>query len=475
MRLAACATVLEQHEIEQIHNAMLRIVSEVGMKLENDTILTGLAELGASVDREAMIARFAPDVVERLIADSEEFDWNGVKPQISASAGVFLGRYLDPETDQHVPWTAERILAYAKTAHYLEHVSGASMLGCPVPDVPHPIHPLYQRYFCWKHGLGSGGSLWDIRLCPYIWEMCETMGAATGKPASQYFNGSVYPSTTLLLPRTEAEQFVYFAERGLHVGIGHMTSAGGSAPVTIAGAVTLHLAEEMIINFIQRAFYGTRALALRCTIAPLDMRTLMYPYGRPERQLANIMMADLAKHYRASFAGHGGHTDAKRPSPEAGAQRALTTIPTLMAGGVTRIGAGLLSVDEVFSPIQMIIDNEYVAALKRFARGCEISEETLAVDVVREVGPGNLFTGAEHTVRHFRNEQWEPRIWSRTMFDPWIAAGATTDVDRAREIHRDIMSKPDLPVRINDDTDRELRRIMDRALAALTGAEPDTK
>lgn len=469
MRIAACATALEVHEIERLHNAALRIMSEVGMRIENGVILDRLAACGGQVDTQSMTVRFPADTVERFIADSEKVDWHAVTPQVRASAGIFLGLYLEPESDRHVPWTAERILRYAKVAHYLDHVQGASMLGCPVPGIPNPIHPLYQRYFCWKHGIRSGGSLWDIRLCPYIWEMCEAMATGAGKTPRDYFVGVVYPTTTLLLPRTEAEQFVYFAERGLHVGIGHMSSAGGSAPVTLAGAVALHIAEEMFINLIQRAFFGTRTLRLNCTIAPLDMRTLIYPYGRPERQIVNIMMADMAKHYGAVFSGQSGHTDAKRPGPAAGAQRALTSIPTLMAGGVTNVAAGLLSVDEVFSPIQMIIDNEYVGALRRFARGCEITAETLAVDVVKAVGPGNLFTGTEHTARHFRNEFWEPRIWERRMFAAWLADGAKTEVDRARQEYADIMDRPDLPVQIDESTDRALQRLMDAALREIAG------
>jgi len=467
MNLAACAKTLSQNEIDQLHRAMLRIVSEVGMKIENDTILTKLAEIGGQADRSEMLIRFPATVVERFIDESVKFDWENVQPRVTASAGVYLGRYLDPETDQHVPWTHERICAYAKVAHYLEHVGAASMLGCPLPGTPYEIHPLYQRYYCWKHGIRSGGSIWDIRLCPYILEMCEAMAQAAGQNVRDWFSGVVYLTSTLLLPANEAEQFVYFAQRRLPVAIGHMSSAGGSAPVTLAGAIALHLAEAVFINLIQRAFYGTKSLNLSCTIAPLDMRSLMYPYGRPERQIANLMMADLAKHYGASFSGHGGHTDAKVPSAEAGAQRALTSIPTLMAGGVTNIGAGLLSVDEVFSPIQMIIDNEYVGALKRFAQGCEISDETLAIEVIKEVGPGNLFTGTEHTARLFRSEFWEPNIWSREMLDSWIRDGAKTDVDRAREIWREIMSKPDLPVQFGEAVDSELRGIMARAQREL--------
>jgi len=467
MRIAGSASVLTKSEVELIHGAILRILSEVGVCIENETILSRLGEAGAEIDMGEMNAKFSPAFVEGFIAESDKFDWDNVKPHVACSAGIFEGPYLDPETDEYVPWTEERVRRHAKLAHYLENVDHAAMLGCPVEGVDRRIIPLIQRRMCWKNGLLSGGSIWDTRLCDYIIEMCEVMADEKGKQASDYVRGMVFFTSTLKLPASEAEQFVYFAEKGFKVTIDSMTSAGGSAPVTLAGAVAVHLCQVLASAIIWRVFYGTKDLHLSSTIAPYDMRTLIYAYGRPERQIANLMVADMAKHYGVSASGHGGHTDAKRPGPEAGAQKALTTIPTLMGCGSARVGAGYLSIDEMGCPVQMVIDNEFVGALRRFAAGCEINEETLAVDLVKEVGPGGLFMDRMHTAEHFRSELWEPKIWSREMFSGWLASGAKTALDKALEGYHEIMAMPDLPPGISDDTDKRLGEIMERAAAAL--------
>jgi trimethylamine--corrinoid protein Co-methyltransferase len=340
------------------------------------------------------------------------------------------------------------------------------MLGCPLDSVPHVVHPLYQRYLCWKHGLGSGGSLWNVALCPYILEMCQIMADAKGKRLADYFAGTVYLQTPLKLGRTEAEQFVFFADKGLRVGISHMMSSGGTGPATLAGAITVWLAETLLIHFIQRAFFGTRNLHFGCSISVLDMKRGMYPYGRPERPLANVIMAQLARHYGASFTGHGGHSDAKVPSCEAGAQKALTCIPILMACGRCNVSAGLLSVDEVFSPIQMILDNEFVGALKRFARGCEISDEACAVDVIKQVGPGGNFLDTDHTASLYRKEHWQPTLWSREMLTPWLEGDRKTDIERALDIYHHIKVAPDPPSQVSDETEKALLKVIERAKAA---------
>ena len=265
----------------------------------------------------------------------------------------------------------------------------------------------------------------------------------------------------------EARIFTFFAERGLRVGIQHMVSAGGSAPVTLAGALALFLAEDMFINIIQRAYFEDRTISLGCAISPLDMRTLAYPFGRPEKEMCNVAMAQMARRYGASYIGHCGHADAKRPSVEAGFQKALNSIPTLMASGRAAIRCGLLSADEVHSPIQMIIDDEIVGALLHFMRGVEVSEKTLAFDVIREVGPGGNFLGTDHTASHFRTEFWEPRLFAREILAGWQRSGGKTDADIAMDVYRDIMRREPLPVRISETLERGLLDVIHRATGVV--------
>jgi len=251
-----------------------------------------------------------------------------------------------------------------------------------------------------------------------------------------------------------------------------MMSAGATAPVTIAGAVALFLAENLLIAFIRRVLYGERRLHLHCSISVADMRTGVHPYGAPERPLANTMMAEMARHYRAAFSGHGGHTDAKVPSCEAGAQKVLTGLPILLAGGAMSISAGLLSTDEVFSPIQMVLDNELVGALRRFARGVEVSDQTLAVEVIEEVGPGGQFLDHDHTARHFRSEHWLPGLFARELLEGWLAGDRRTDLDRARQVYAEMMARPDQPMG-DPDVVQRLQEVIDRAARAL-GISRDT-
>jgi trimethylamine--corrinoid protein Co-methyltransferase len=420
-------------EMNLLHQGALRILDEMGMKVQDQRLLQALAGIGAQVDLQSQRARFPAPLVERFLADADKHDWENTQPRVSGAAGVYHGLYHDPAPNDLVPWSERALATYIGLARHLQHVDGAHMLGCRLP-VPGRLEPLYERYYCWKYGASESGSIHRDELCPYILEIYQALADDRGQPLDQAFRGTVYLVPPLKLGRHEAYQVAYFWERGLRVRIGGgMGTMGATAPVTLAGAVTLNLAEQLALRILDWALFGEKRLHLSAGLSVMDMRTAIRPYGRPEMAIANLMSAQLARHYGASFDGQAGLSDAKLPSVEAGAQKTLSAVPTLLAGGNVWIDAGLLSIDEVCSPIQMILDNEFMGALGRYTHEFEISEETIGLDTILEAGPGGHFLDRLHTAHHFREEHWDPGIWSRQMLVRWMEDGHRLDVDMARE------------------------------------------
>ena len=220
-----------------------------------------------------------------------------------------------------------------------------------------------------------------------------------------------------------------------------MHSLGGSAPITIAGVLTLNLAEQLALRMLDWAWFGINRLHIGGSIAVMDMRTTSYRSAPVERPIANIANAQLARFYGASFRAHGNLTDAKIPSVEAGMQKAITAMPLFLIGGNIWMPAGLLSADQICSPIQLVLDNELMGALKRFLMDYEVNPETIGLEAILQVGPGGHFFDQEHTAHHMRTEIWSPAIWQRTMLQPWMDSGCRNDIDLAREKVREIKQK----------------------------------
>ncbi|MFN4179314.1 MAG: trimethylamine methyltransferase family protein [Armatimonadota bacterium] len=455
---------LSEREVEMLHEAALRILSEIGVAVENEDVLTKLADFGAIVDRSKQRVYFSPKFVEDFLASSERFDWDNAEPYVGGSASIYFGYYLDPETDEFRQWTVTDMLRFFKIAYYIGLGYGSAYVF-PVDEIPHEALVPFFHYFALKFTGRASASVNNVKWAPVVLEMNEAFAEENGVSLQQVVAPvHIHLVSPLRFSAEEAKIFVFFAERGLRIGIGTMAVLGSNAPVTIAGALAQHLAQNIFINIVYRAYFGDKQLRFSSAISPLDMRTLMQSYGRPEKELCNVAMAQLAIHYGAHFFPHTGHSDAKKPGPEAGFEKALNALPSLIACGRVGISCGLLSVDEVFSPIQLVIDREIIGALRRFVQGFEVNEETLAFETIKEAASIGIFTGTEHTAKHWRKELWTPTVFAREMFSAWRQKGAKTEVDLAREICIEALRSELIPVYISDQLEQKLIAIVKKAV-----------
>jgi trimethylamine:corrinoid methyltransferase-like protein len=355
---------------------------------------------------------------------------------------------------------------YFALAKSLPLLSGAQMLGCRVP-VEGPLEPLYERFYCWKWGAQEGSSIYLDETCPHLYDLYQARADMLGLPIQQVFRGTVYLIPALRLGVHEAYQVDYFRERGLRVGIGDMYAMGANSPVTLAGSITLNLAEQIALRILDWAWFGIKRLYLGGSISVIDMRTMIYPYGRPEMALANLMLAQIAQHYGAHYHGHAGLSDAKLPSVESGYQKALTALPTLMATGNLWMDAGLLSIDEVCSPVQLLLDHEFLGALRHMVNPFIVDEDSIGVETILQAGPAGQYLDKDHTVRYMRGEHWHPKIWSREMLAPWLDGPRKLDVDKAREMALQFKQKYSPAPGISDEMEKEILGIIRKAQAAL--------
>ncbi len=461
--------LLSPAEMDCIHQGAMRLLREMGMEIQNRHLLTIAAAFGLPVDFDRPRVTFPTGMVEQFLTEAEKYDWEHAEPRVGGSAGVYNGRFHDPETGELIDWSEETLAYYFALARSLPIFDGAQMLGCRLP-VPAPLEPLFERYYCWKYGASEGSSIYLDETCPYLYDLYQARAGLLGRPIQDVFRGTVYLVPAMRLGQHEAYQVDFFRERGLRVRIGDMYALGATAPVTLAGAVTLNLAEQLALRILDWAWFGEKSLRLGGSLSVIDMRTMIYPYGRPEMALANLMLAQLARRYGAYYSGHAGLSDAKLPSVEAGYQKALTGIPTLLAGGSLWMDAGLLSIDEVCSPIQLILDHEFLSALRHLTKPYPVDERSIGLETILDAGPAGQYLDKEHTVRYLRSEQWQPSIWSREMLTPWLANSCKLDADKARDqamaFQRDFQAKSVEPL-LPEEFEKEFQRILKYARQEL--------
>jgi len=271
----------------------------------------------------------------------------------------------------------------------------------------------------------------------------------------------------LRVARPECEQLLFFSNRGLRMTMGHLPSQGGTAPATFAGAVTLALAEQIFLHLLDTALYGERPFELMSSVMTLDPRTACAVYGRPEQQRVNMAFGDLTRFYGCECRGHTGLSDAKAPSCEAGAQKATGALITALALGEGAIEAGLLGVDEICSPVQMVLDAEIAASLNALLAEPQVDDTLCAASEIAALGPGGNFLESEASALRCHTEFFLPKAWSSQLIAGWQGSGSKVDVDHARDRVAAFRQRFVPSTQISREEECELTKIIRRAAAAV--------
>ncbi|MBW2448850.1 MAG: trimethylamine methyltransferase family protein [Deltaproteobacteria bacterium] len=147
-----------------------------------------------------------------------------------------------------------------------------------------------------------------------------------------------------------------------------------------------------------------------------------------------------------------------------GHEKTLTGLIAALAGANLIYGPGMLESGITFDFAQLVLDNEFAGMIKQTVRGFIVDDESLAVDVIKSVGPSKDFLAQEHTLKHMRTHS-RPELIDRSGMEMWQASGATDSYQRALEKTRDILQhhQPDpLPDKVLADI---------RSIVTETGGE----
>lgn len=451
-------------DIELIVENAYDILAKIGVLVENEELISLLKERrpdGIFIKNGRVTIQ--KSLSERIFLSGLQPSGQDKVPTASSCAEVYEGFYLDPYDGEYKPWTHERLLSYFKLAKKLPGVGKATMLGCPLDGMNFVEKPLYEKLYSFKYDLGGNGSILDTRLCGDLLEIWQIYAQEKGKEVSEVFQGGVYLLTPLKFGHVEADQLMWFYKRNLRVTVGTMATMGLSVPVTPAGAISESIAEQIFIAVLNEALFGDTGFKLAGMISVSDIRSGTFQYGRPEQVMLNNALSDIADYYHLPYVAHGGLSDAKAPSFEAGIQKMGTALANIMKDRDGYLAAGLLSIDEVNSPVQMVLDNEVVGYLKHLCKGFEINENTLAFDALNEcINESSMLIESWHTAANMRQSIWLPQVFSAEMFSGWVQ-DRRLDCDRAREKAIALIEDgPELTSLISEDCENRILQVIKR-------------
>jgi trimethylamine--corrinoid protein Co-methyltransferase len=225
--------------------------------------------------------------------------------------------------------------------------------------------------------------------------------------------------------------FYRTAGHGIPITVNGEPMAGASGPVTLAGSAAVGTAEILAGIVVNQILEPGRPCIFNLGLAhTFDMRTAIAITGGPENALLAQLSARLGRFYNIP-SGSWVSTESMIPDAQAGLEKMCGWLTHLQEKTSLIFGVGQLESEISVSPAQAVIDNEMIDFARRYLRGVDVNKETLAADVIREVGIAGSFLGEIHTFDNFRNELFMPDILYRRTRTPWKEAGSPRLEDTA--------------------------------------------
>jgi len=259
------------------------------------------------------------------------------------------------------------------------------------------------------------------------------------------------------------QKLIYMSRKRLPVIFTPGMMTGAAAPITSAGGLIVANAEMLSGLLISQLAGEGTPFVYGGGITTLDMQTMGVTYASPEFMLNTCALADLARHYQLPVFGFGACSDSKCFDQQAALEGGLWVLITALSGGNLAHDSGYINSGLTASMEMTAMNDETVGLVRRILGGVEVSDETMAVDVIDKVGPGGHFLSEEHTYRHFK-ENWFPKLLDRTTHDTWKANGGLTLGERAADKAREILETHQ-PQALSDSVKAELKSIIQRAEA----------
>jgi len=237
-----------------------------------------------------------------------------------------------------------------------------------------------------------------------------------------------------------------YSDAGQPVIVTPFLMAGAMSPMGLAGSLAQQTAEALAgIALVQLIRPGTPSV-YGSFLTNTDMQSGSPAFGTPESAMGILASAQMARHYRLPFRGGGAMTSSKAPDAQAAYESMMCMWPTVL-GRVNFVlhAAGWLESALLASYEKFMIDVEQLRMFEWILqRGLPVDEEGLAMDALREVGPGGHFLGAEHTLRNYRTGFYRPTISSTENYDRWQRFGSrTADVVAAERWKQVLAEYPD--------------------------------
>lgn len=447
---------MSQAHIGHVHATSMRILENVGLSfLGGDAIAVfkrhGITTDGTRVyltedDVWGALEKAPSSFTVRARRPSHDLVIGGGRSALLPAYGAPFLTHLDAQADSFVTRraTTEDYRDLVRVVDRLPNLDSSGHMLVQAEDLPTETAYLQMLLMSMTHSTkafvgstqGQQGARHTMKMASILFG--ESLDELAESPVTL---GLVNTLSPLAFSPDMTGALLEYARWAQPVVIAAAVMAGSSGPITLAGALAQQNAEVLAgIVLSQLVRPGTPVVYGGASTA-VEMQTAATAFGSPEFSLLTAATAEMARHYGVPSRAGGAMTDSHVPDGQA-ASESMLGLTSAMTSGVDVIfhAAGFLSSTLAFGREKLVIDDDLCGMLKRIQEGMSVSDESLAYDVISDVGPGGNFLSAEHTVHRCRSEFWRPHTWNRLTLDAWQGLGGPDAARSAREQFENLLA-----------------------------------
>jgi trimethylamine--corrinoid protein Co-methyltransferase len=466
---------LTEESIHRIHQTAMRVIEEVGFEVNSEAALELFKTAEARVDQEKHLVRLpqkrameligmAPSEV-RLCGQDEKYDIIlGGHRVYTGTGGTALYVY-HPDTGQKRPASLDDLKRITKLVDKLDNIH---LFVLPTYPTELPVEQVdVNRFFAGldnttKHVMGGIYTLDGVKQVIRMAEFIAGSGdRLRQRPLISMITCSISP---LRMDGQYGDLVVTIAQAGIPLVCPAEPLCGATSPVTLAGNLVIQTVDSLMGVMLTQIINPGTPVIFGSVATNTNLRDLKYLAGSVEMGLINAAGAQMAQFYKLPFYATGGMTDSKVLDVQSGYESALTSLLCALAGAnFIHDAAGLMEFALTACYEKYVIDNEILGMVMRAVDGIKVNDDTLAFDLIKQVGPGGNFVTTKHTRRFMRSEHYQPSLSDRDSREEWEAKGKKTILERATETVEELIASHNwsLPADIREQVLSEIQGIVD--------------
>lgn len=460
-------------QLHELHLKTLEVLERVGVAVDEEEALQLLGDGGAFVDGNRvripswMVEEAIRTAPPRIVLANREGDRSVIleKNQVNYGLGSDMPYTLDPFTGERRASLKQDVVNAAMVVDVLEHIDFimSMAIATDTPEKTSDLHQFQAMVVNSKKPIVFTAhhrqALLDIIEMATV--ICGDKKRLQRLPFLACYSEPISP---LRHAPEGTQKLLTCAEHRIPIIYTPGLMSGATGPVTLAGALITANAELLSGLVIHQLKEKGAPFIYGGVATVMDMQTTIFSYGSPDFHLNNLVLTQLSQKYQLPVFSTGGCTDSPILDNQASIEATYSLLLTGLIGANLIHDVGYLEAGLTQSLASIVICDETISIVKRLIKGYAVNEETLAMDVIEEVGPGGEFLTHPHTLKHFSQEHWRPKLICRNRYDEWAAKGKKSMQDRANEVVQKIIQGESNSL-LKPDIQQELQQIIAKAEA----------